>query len=171
MADQGAGGMRISPMPRSSRVERDASRVRADAGGGSGPPHRRSASASRSTSSLSFCAKRARAPCCTPTMSRGRRLSLLMILVGLGTLVLATLQHRQHMQMLRTQRAPYNLLASHGARPPGGRDRVPGFARRALSTIIVFWERNKNSDVANAWGLRFVDGPNIESVNWHIGRH
>jgi putative membrane protein len=34
-----------------------------------------------------------------------RPFALLMILVGLGTLVLATLQHRQHMQMLRAQGA------------------------------------------------------------------
>jgi len=34
-----------------------------------------------------------------------RPFALLMILVGLGTLGLATLQHRQHMQMLRAQGA------------------------------------------------------------------
>jgi putative membrane protein len=40
-----------------------------------------------------------------------RPFALLMILVGRGTLVLATLQHRQHMQMLRAQGAsiPYSL--------------------------------------------------------------
>jgi putative membrane protein len=40
-----------------------------------------------------------------------RQFALLMILVGLGTLGLATLQHRQHMQMLRAQGAliPYSL--------------------------------------------------------------
>src|SRR4029434_7664695 len=40
-----------------------------------------------------------------------RPFALLMILVGLGTLGLATLQHRQHMQMLRAQGAsiPYSL--------------------------------------------------------------
>jgi inner membrane protein YidH len=40
-----------------------------------------------------------------------RPFALLLILVGLGTLVLATLQHRQHMQMLRAQGAsiPYSL--------------------------------------------------------------
>src|SRR4029453_4374300 len=32
-----------------------------------------------------------------------RQFALVMILVGLGTLGLATLQHRQHMQMLRAQ--------------------------------------------------------------------
>jgi putative membrane protein len=34
-----------------------------------------------------------------------RQFALLMILVGLGTLGLATLQHRQHMQILRAQGA------------------------------------------------------------------
>jgi len=34
-----------------------------------------------------------------------RQFALLMILVGLGTLGLATLQHRQHMQVLRAQGA------------------------------------------------------------------
>ena len=34
-----------------------------------------------------------------------RQFALVMILVGLGTLGLATLQHRQHMQMLRAQGA------------------------------------------------------------------
>jgi putative membrane protein len=40
-----------------------------------------------------------------------RQFALLMIFVGLGTLGLATLQHRQHMQMLRAQGAliPYSL--------------------------------------------------------------
>src|SRR5215468_103264 len=34
-----------------------------------------------------------------------RQFALLMILIGLGTLGVATLQHRQHIQMLRTQGA------------------------------------------------------------------
>jgi putative membrane protein len=34
-----------------------------------------------------------------------RQFALLMMLVGLGTLLLATLQHRQHMQTLRAQGA------------------------------------------------------------------
>jgi inner membrane protein YidH len=40
-----------------------------------------------------------------------RQFALLLILVGLGTLGVATLQHRQHMQMLRAQGAliPYSL--------------------------------------------------------------
>ena len=40
-----------------------------------------------------------------------RQFALVMILVGLGTLGLATLQHRRHMQMLRAQGAliPYSL--------------------------------------------------------------
>ena len=40
-----------------------------------------------------------------------RQFALVMMLVGLGTLGLATLQHRQHMQMLRAQGAliPYSL--------------------------------------------------------------
>ena len=35
-----------------------------------------------------------------------RQFALLMILIGLGTLGLATLQHRRHMQTLRVQGAP-----------------------------------------------------------------
>jgi putative membrane protein len=40
-----------------------------------------------------------------------RHFALLMMLVGLGTLGLAMVQHRQHMQMLRAQGAsiPYSL--------------------------------------------------------------
>jgi putative membrane protein len=40
-----------------------------------------------------------------------REFALMMMLVGLGTLLLATLQHRRHMQMLRAQGAliPYSL--------------------------------------------------------------